>query len=294
MAYSPNLQAHLDSGATTLCRAWGLRRTDGLVLGFTDHDEDLAFDSVTYRANSGLSAQALQQSTGLSVDNTEAVGALQGAAITEKDISAGRYDGAEIETWLVNWANPDDRSLMFRGSIGEIQYGESAFQAELRGLTEALNTPRNRVFQDLCQTGLGSPACGIDMSGAAYSVETTVQERVSATILRVTDLSGFEERWFERGQFEVLSGLGQGLRGLVKSDTRRVGYSEVSLWEELRCEISAGDVVRLQAGCDKAKATCRDKFQNTINFQGFPHIPGDDWLLAYPVRSGNNNGGKRT
>lgn len=294
MAYSPNLQRHLESGATTLCRAWGLRRADGLVLGFTDHDEDLVIGGVTYRANTGLSAQALQQSTGLSVDNTEAVGALQDAAITERDIAAGRYDGAEIETWLVNWANPDDRGLMFRGSIGEIQYGESAFQAELRGLTEALNTPRNRVFQDLCQTGLGSAACGIDLSSALYLVEVAVQERLSATVFHVTELGGFEEGWFERGVFEVLSGEGAGILGLVKSDTRGVGYSEISLWEELRCDISVGDVVRLQAGCDKAKATCRDKFLNTANFQGFPHIPGDDWLMAYPVRSGNNNGGKRT
>ncbi len=33
------LQAKLDSGVTTLCRCWIVTRRDGVVLGFTDHDE---------------------------------------------------------------------------------------------------------------------------------------------------------------------------------------------------------------------------------------------------------------
>jgi uncharacterized phage protein (TIGR02218 family) len=75
-ALDAGLQAHLDTGATTLCRCWKLVRRDGEVRGFTDHDRDLAFDGVTYLANTGLDAAALQQTTGLSVDNSQAVGAL--------------------------------------------------------------------------------------------------------------------------------------------------------------------------------------------------------------------------
>ena len=64
------LQAHLESGLTTLCRCWAIRRQDGQTFGFTDHDLDLSFDGVLFKADSGLTAMALQQSTGLSVDNT--------------------------------------------------------------------------------------------------------------------------------------------------------------------------------------------------------------------------------
>ncbi len=42
------------------------------------------------------------------------------------------------------------------------------------------------------------------------------------------------------------------------------------------------DLLRLEAGCDKRAVTCRYKFDNFVNFQGFPHIPGDDWLVAGP------------
>ena len=89
------LQAHLETGATTLARAWAISRSDGVVLGFTDHDRDLEFDGIRFRANSGLTARALQQSSGLAVDNTEALGALSDAALREADLMAGRYDTSE-------------------------------------------------------------------------------------------------------------------------------------------------------------------------------------------------------
>ncbi len=59
------LQAHLETGLTTVAHAWAIERKDGVILGFTDHDRDLSFDGATYRADTGLSALSLAQSTGL-------------------------------------------------------------------------------------------------------------------------------------------------------------------------------------------------------------------------------------
>ena len=50
----PALQARLDSGVTMLCRCWVLQRADGVMQGFTDHDQDIVLDAVTCRADSGL------------------------------------------------------------------------------------------------------------------------------------------------------------------------------------------------------------------------------------------------
>jgi uncharacterized phage protein (TIGR02218 family) len=52
-----------------------------------------------------------------------------------------------------------------------------------------------------------------------------------------------------------------------------------------------GDSVRLEAGCDKRGETCRLKFDNFLNFRGFPDIPGDEWLTSYPISSQANDGG---
>ena len=82
MGVSGEFLTHMQSGVTTVCRAWAITRRDGVTFGFTDHDLPLAFDGLSFKAETGLSAMALQQSTGLSVDNSEALGALSDAAVT--------------------------------------------------------------------------------------------------------------------------------------------------------------------------------------------------------------------
>ena len=71
MTARDDLFAHLQSGCTTVCRAWAVLRKDGASYGFTDHDAGFAFDGIAFKASTGMSAKALQQATGLSVDNTE-------------------------------------------------------------------------------------------------------------------------------------------------------------------------------------------------------------------------------
>ncbi len=58
-----------------------------------------------------------------------------------------------------------------------------------------------------------------------------------------------------------------------------------------RCRV---DVAALPGwGCDKRFSTCVGVFGNGVNFQGFPDVPGDDFLTAVPVEGGRNDGGSR-
>ena len=288
---SAEFQSHLAQGVTTLCRAWAITRRDGVTFGFTDHDMPLAFEGVSFKAETGLTASALAQSTGLSVDNSEAVGALSDAAVTEADIEAGRFDGAEVRSWLVNWSEPDQRWLQFRGSLGELRRTGGAFSAELRGLTDALNQPQGRIFQKPCTAVLGDARCGVDLSGPAYSTELAVSAVDDGRVFTWASLPGFETGWFTRGRVDVLDGPGAGLWGMIKRDALLEGNRQVELWEPIAAAVEAGVRVRLTAGCDKRFATCRGKFANLINFQGFPDIPGEDWMVSVPKRGGRNSGG---
>ncbi|WP_082181884.1 DUF2163 domain-containing protein [Aestuariivita boseongensis] len=287
------LQAHLQGGETTLCRCWAITRRDGVTFGFTDHDLPLNFEGVSFKPDTGLTAYAVQQSTGLSVDNTEALGVLSDAGLREADIEAGRFDGAEVRAWLVNWAEPDQRWLQFRGSIGEIKRAGGAFEAELRGLTEALNAPMGRAYQKPCTAVLGDRQCRFDLSQAGYSHEIAVDRITADGALQWDGLDGFLPDWFARGRLNVLSGAAQGLWAAIKADQQTDAGREIVLWSPLRARLQPGDLVQLQAGCDKRSETCRQKFDNYLNYQGFPDIPGEDWLVAVP-RSGNpNTGGSR-
>ncbi len=287
------LEAHLQSGFTTLCRAWAIRRRDGATFGFTDHDGPLNFDGIEFRAHSGLTASALAQSTGLSVDNAEAIGALSDASITEADIEAGRFDGAEMTSWLVNWTDPEQRWLQFRGTIGELRQGGGAFTAELRGLTDALNQPLGRVYQTPCTAVLGDAQCRVNLDAPGFRATVTVETVREARLLNWSDGMGFADGWFERGRLDVLSGAAAGLWASIKRDQVSASGRRVELWESMRATLAPGDQVRLTAGCDKRFETCRTKFANVMNFQGFPDVPGEDWIMAVPKSTGANTGGSR-
>ncbi|WP_417247683.1 DUF2163 domain-containing protein [Celeribacter sp.] len=289
--FPADLRDHLESGNTTLCHAWAVTRADGTTYGFTDHDLDLTFEGITFKADTGLTALALEQTTGLSVDNTESLGALSSAAVREADIEAGRFDGARVRAWLVNWRDPDQRVLQFNGTFGEITRGAGGFRAELRGLTEMLNQPQGRVYHSACSAVLGDGRCTVDLDAPGLSVRVAVEEVEEARVFRFTGLTGFDDRWFERGRFVVETGAAAGLVGLVKNDRLTGVARTVELWTPLRAEVATGDRVRIEAGCDKRSETCRLKFNNFNNFRGFPHVPGEDWLAAYPASSDANDGG---
>lgn len=290
MTLDPDFHSHLMAGATTVARAWEINRTDGIRLGFTDHDRDLRFNGLTFSADAGLSAKALSTSTGLSVDNAEAVGALSDESIAEADILAGRFDSAEVLVWLVNWAQPAERNLLFRGTLGEITRSGIEFRAELRGLAEPLNVPQGRVFQGACSAVLGDERCGFDLDTEGYSKATEIIGIEDGRIFWVSSMPEFSDGWFDRGRLVVTGGDSSGLQGLIKADSEKEGQRKLELWEPIRGGLAVGDTLRLEAGCDKTAATCRAKFSNFLNFRGFPHIPGEDWMMSVP-RSGTVNDG---
>ena len=84
----PALQDKLDSGVTTLCRCWLITRRDGVVQGFTDHDEDVVLAGTACLAGSGLSGSEATQKLGLAVDGSELSGALADDTLNEADLAA--------------------------------------------------------------------------------------------------------------------------------------------------------------------------------------------------------------
>ena len=142
---------------------------------------------------------------------------------------------------------------------------------------------------------LGDLPCGVDLTGAGYNVQTQVQSVQGASVI-VPRLDDFEPGWFTGGGLTVLSGGAKGLSGAIKRDFHRdpAGSArQIDLWHALRAPLVAGDIVHITAGCDKRLETCRFKFNNLANYQGFPDIPGEDWLAVTPSHSGATTGGSR-
>jgi uncharacterized phage protein (TIGR02218 family) len=285
------LEDHLAGGATTLCWCWKLTTQSGTVLGFTDHDEDVNFDATTYEAEGGFTGSEIESSLGLAVDNLDVSSALASERLSEKALASGDYDNAEVEIWLVNWQDAAQRLLLRKGNLGEVSHGELGFSAEVRGLAHLLDQPKGRLFQYGCDAALGDQRCKVDLTNPVFRGEGSVLAVEDNRRLKVSGLDGFAEGWFARGRLAWISGANDGHAMEVKFHRVGPGAVTLELWREMSETIEAGDAFVVTAGCDKQFSTCRAKFGNAVNFRGFPHMPGNDFIVSYPNRDDAKNDG---
>ena len=209
------LAARIESGAATLCHAWVLKRKDGIVMGFTDHDGDLEVEGVVCAAATGWTIGAAGGGVGPEAGSAAVEGVLDDDGIRAADIAAGLYDQAEVSLWRVDWRRPDLLARLWVARLARLRRQGDGFLADLEGPMAALERVVGRTYGRSCDAVFGDARCGVDPA--------------------------------------VFPG----------------------------------------ATCDKRWATCVGTFANGINFQGFPDIPGDDFLTATPLQGGRNDGGSR-
>ncbi len=286
----PALQARLDSGVTTLCRCWIVTRRDGAVQGFTDHDEDVLLGATACRAGTGLTGSEVNQKHGLAVDSSELSGALSDDALNEDDLAAGLYDAAAVALWLVDWSEPSLKVLIASGTLGEVRRDGAAFVAEVRGLSQVLGEESGRLYTSRCGADLGDGRCRVDLTSPACNGTGSVLAMTATSGFTANGLDAFADGWFTAGKLTFTGGANAGLSMEVKAHRNHEGV-RLDLWQAMPYAIAAADPFTVTAGCDKRFATCHDRFNNIVNFRGFPHIPGNDFVMRYPVAGEPGNDG---
>lgn len=118
----------------------------------------------------------------------------------------------------------------------------------------------------------------------AWTLPATVESAPDLSTVMIANTGAAPARpdgWFEHGVAVFETGLNAGVARDVLAWTQAT--RTLALFLPLPFPASAGDVVRLQPGCDKRLSTCRDKFANRLNFRGEPHIPGDKGIVGIGV-----------
>ena len=152
------------STTTSLCWAWRVTRKDGKVMGFTDHDSYFTINNITYEARSGFDAGALEQDIGLSINSAHVQSFFSSEAITEPDLRAGLYDGADVDLFRVDWTNLSSVLHIAHWMFGDVQFSAAGFEVELIGRTAKLDRSTGRVFSRHCDAELGDNRCGVNLS----------------------------------------------------------------------------------------------------------------------------------
>lgn len=273
-AASPELLAHFAGGSTTRAYCWKCTRRDSEVFAFTSVDVPLVFEGVSYEAATGFTPSAIEGNLDLSVPNLEVAGMLSSESITERDLLAGLWDGCDIEIFEVNFRDLSmGRMILGGGRIGNVTAGRVAFTAELRGLTQQLQQPVGETYTKTCLAAFGDARCGVDVE--AMRVETAVTAVTSRSAFAAS-LADADDT-YGAGVVRWITGLNAG--GEMEVATFVAGA--FSLSATMPFSIGVGDTFSVVPGCRKrADVDCKDRYDNVINFRGFPLVPLNDAIIG--------------
>lgn len=281
---SSQLLAHLAGETTTLATLWKVKRQDGTIFGFTTLDVDISYDAgdgdgaIVYQASTGFTPSATETGADLGTDNLQIAAFLDSDAITEVDIRAGLYDYATIAIYIVNYADLTMGDLKVRkGTLGQVKVQNGQFSAEIRGLSFYFGTAIGTTFGPTCRADLGDALCTVDIAALRQtgSVDTATDKRV---FVPAAGLSPADPGYFDGGVLTWTSGANDGF-------SMEVGTwdgTTVTLFESMPFAIAPGDAFTIEPGCKKTVADCFGKFNNIVNMQAEPYLPGTMAILDYP------------
>jgi uncharacterized phage protein (TIGR02218 family) len=258
---------------------WRITRVDGHVLRFTSHDRPITYAGFSWTPAGGFSASALQRQDGFKDRNWEATGIISSDAITFDDLRAGKYRQAKVEAikidWRYPWADPFEISTFW---IVNTQFTGVLWEAQIEGLTHKLKMSIGRIFARTCDVhAFGDQRCGLNEADFTFSGSVTAinvaRRDFQTTVSQTTN-------YFKRGYLKWTSGLNEGLTMEINKSFGTAG--RIVLWLSMPYDVAIGDTFNAVVGCDRLYKTCLTKFNNIVNFRGFPWVPGTDAILRTP------------
>ena len=266
-------RAFFASELDTAASWWRIYRKDGVTLGFTTHDRDLWFGGVLHRAAPGMLPSAIRRTIALTDDEAEVEGALGHDTIRAEDLGAGRFDGARIESGVVDWQSLEHASL-YSGAIAEIIQDAAGFSARLRSSKADLDIDPVPRASPSCRARFCGPGCTLSADRFTHRARASAVDHeantVTFAVASPADFLRGEVRWLDGPHTGMTMQVIEVVGGAFRLDA------------SLDAGASVGHRALLREGCDHTIATCAARFANAINFQGEPHLPGNDLLTRYP------------
>ncbi len=263
---------------------WKVERTDGVIFRFTDHNAGLMIDGELYLSMGAYDATARQNLDKLQTQNMEVKGMLTSIAITHDDLINGLYREAKIIEMLVDWKYPWAGIFFLRYYwITETTFNGESWEAKLEGITRWLQPKVGTVYARPCRYNLGDDRCSPDgeIDLDALSENGTVSDVTSAGLdnRKVFLANGLtaEDGYYDYGYLTL-----DGIDYEILSYTTAGILKKIVLCEPCPVKIEVDDTFVIYPGCDRMFSTCKTKFDNVINFGGFPYIPGTDRVLQTP------------
>ena len=210
---SAGMETHLALSSTTMAFCFQVARTDGVVIGGTEHSLPLSLDisdgngTVTYEPAVGFSRTALEVTNDFQPNNLTLSGAFDSVGITKADLRAGRYRGAVVKIFMVNWAKLADGIVPWGAYLpGEVAVA-TGFEVQLRGVIDRYSNDIVNEIVGPCHLELGEAVqCRVQLDPPAWSATTAVLARLSNDAQAAGGVNTVTPTVFNDRQFECSVG----------------------------------------------------------------------------------------
>lgn len=250
--------------------AWCVRIAclGGEAFRFTTYATDLTMSNATvYLSDAGYGASSYQAGTSATPAAIDLEGFIGLAGITREKLAGGIFDGARVYIFKCDYLNPvEDYEPITSGFFGKTTLIDDRYKIEGMNLADTLNQSVGISVSPSCRHTLGNAGCGLTITPLAGAVTHVT----SNTIFRDSSRSEAAD-WFAYGTLKFTSGPNVGLPPL---DIKRYeADGTIELFEPFYYPVEVGLAFEITPGCRKTVDACRDKFDNVINFGGFPSVP---------------------
>jgi len=242
----------------------------------------------TYTPTDGLNGSARRRDVDLSQNNFETQGIISSTAIKHEDLVGRKFDNAKITEYLVlvdvAWKGVITFDVYY---IDTVKFDGQVWQAQCKGVSSQIGEAYGELWSPTCRVEVFSQGPGkCNANPAAWTftsdIGTIYEDRLS---FLATDLNA-PDTTLADGKLIWTSGKNAGFISEVKTQTLVLpaGHSNLTLQTRTPLPFTLGDTFTVTAGCNKlpgigesaANGHCLHRYNNLINFQGEPTIPGRD------------------
>lgn len=230
---------------------------------YNDSDTDVTYNSETYKAltifrtvidqNDEINRSGLKITVPRDNDLADVFRVYAPAEVVSVSVFRGHLsDGNFVNIWS--------------GRVISCDWSGAKANLECESVFSSLKRPGlRRNYQAQCPHVLYGVACGLNQ--LSHQTTDTVSV-ISGNTVSVPAVSGFADDYFKGGflQFYTQAGLGQ-----VRFITEHT--SDVLTLVAPITELSVGDSVNVFPGCKHTLDDCTNKFNNLVNYGGFPYVP---------------------
>jgi uncharacterized phage protein (TIGR02218 family) len=239
---------------------------------YTSAEGNVTFDGFTYlartieRSSFGKMTEAEQTELKLKLPTTDAI-----ASVFVGIQPASRLD--LVVTRIHETASPVTAILQFRGFATAVSFADEECTISFKPFNELFQREMPRqTYQGLCNHVHYDGRCKVLESASPNQfIGTVISQTNNGEVINIAGVGAVADNKSPLQAFK-----GGFVRLQDSTDFRMIldqNGDDLTLLLPFRNSVLSSTVV-VQRGCDRSLATCRDKYDNVINYGGFPHVPG--------------------